>query len=175
MINPNKFPSFLPKLRQHCSSSNVVIEQVHNEKERHQSVRPAWLACREFIRAPPRPHQRRPPARPAPPSPFFSLSPLLSPPLVARGSGHGSGLQPPTYARARASSGPPSSFLRVDFLLSQSPPPSPASSIKRASLDPGGRNTGTSSEERSENEMRLKKQGAPAPLARAPDEEEWEY
>ena len=106
--------------------------------------------------------------RPAPPPPpFFSLSPL-----VARGSGHGSGLQPPTYARARASSGPPSSFLRVDFLLSQSPLPSLSGLIHQKSLsrlDPGrGGRAGHGHERRSKNEMRLKKQGAPAPLARAP-------
>ena len=75
-------------------------------------------------------------------------------------------------ASARASGGPPSSFLRVDFLLSQSPLPSLSGLIHQKSLsrlDPGrGGRAGHGHERRSKNEMRLKKQGAPAPLARPP-------
>ena len=150
-----------------ASSSNLVIEQVLNEKERRQSVRP--VACMPGIHqgASSSPSARTARPRPAPPPPpFFSLSPL-----VARGSGHGSGLQPPTYARrARASSGPPSSFLRVDFLLSQSPLPSLSGLIHQKSLSrPGQRRSvgprarARSALRRSKNEMRLKKQGAPLP------------
>ena len=63
-------------------------------------------------------------------------------------------------------------YVWIFFCLSPLSLPSPASSIKRASLvstqaEAGGR-AGHGHERRSKNEMRLKKQGAPAPLARPP-------
>ena len=129
-----------------------------------QSVRPAWLACREFIRAPPRPHQHGPPGATAaailqPVSPRRSRVGarvwLAATDLCAR-----KGEQRATIFLSTCGF----SFVSVPLSL-----PSPASSIKRASLDPGrGGRAGHGHERRSKNEMRLKKQGAPAPLARAP-------
>ena len=150
-----------------ASSSNLVIEQVLNEKERRQSVRPAWRACREFIRAPPRPHQHGPPGATAaailqPVSPRRSRVGarvwLAATDLCAR-----KGEQRATIFLSTCGF----SFVSVPLSL-----PSPASSIKRASLDPGrGGRAGHGHERRSKNEMRLKKQGAPLAL-HAPDEEE---
>ena len=125
-----------------ASSSNLVIEQVLNEKERRQSVRPAWLACREFIRAPPRPHQHGPPGATAaailqPVSPRRSRVGarvwLAATDLCARAQGRAAGHHLPFY-------------VWIFFCLSPPLPSSPASSIKRASLDPGrgGQATGTS-------------------------------
>ena len=123
-----------------ASSSNLVIEQVLNEKERRQSVRPAWRACREFIRAPPRPHQHGPPAPGAIAAAI--LQPVPSPLPSPRRSRVGArvwlaatDLCAPRKGEQRATiflSTCGFSFVSVPLSL-----PSPASSIKRASLDPG--------------------------------------
>ena len=124
------------------SSSNLVIEQVLNEKERRQSVRPAWLACREFIRAPPRPHQHGPPGATAA-AILQPVSPRRS--LAGRGTGLACSHRL-MRAQGRAAGHHLPFYVWIFFCLSQSPLPSPASSIKRASLDPGrgGQATGTS-------------------------------
>ena len=97
--------------------------------------------------------------------------------LAGRGTGLACSHRLMRAAQGRAASGPPSSFLRVDFLLSQSPLPSLSGLIHQKSLSrPGQRRAGgprararsALRRRRSKNEMRLKKQGAPAPLARAP-------
>ena len=128
-----------------ASSSNLVIEQVLNEKERRQSVRPAWLACREFIRAPPRPHQHGPPGATAA-AILQPVSPRRSR-VGARVWLAATDLCAPRKGEQRATiflSTCGFSFVSVPLSL-----PSPASSIKRASLvstraEAGGRATGTS-------------------------------
>ena len=130
-----------------ASSSNLVIEQVLNEKERRQSVRPAWLACREFIRAPPRPHQHGPPGATAA-AILQPVSPRRSR-VGARVWLAATDLCAPRKGEQRATiflSTCGFSFVSVPLSL-----PSPASSIKRASLvstraEAGGRATGTSEE-----------------------------
>ena len=143
----------------------------------------AWLACLEFIKAPPLHLVPLVPSVPPPPPPFFCL------PLPSRG------LQPLTYARARASASGRGraiiflstcgfSFVSVPLSLSLRPHPSKEPLSTQAGHGRGRRERGgTSGLRRSKNEMRLKERrrpsslppSFPASLARSLDEEEWEY
>ena len=123
-------------------------------------------------------------ARPAPPPPFFSLSPAPLP--SPRRSRVGARVWlAATDLCARKGEQRATIFLSTcgfSFVSDPSPfPLRPHPSKEPLSSRPGQRRAGRprararSGLRRSKNEMRLKKQGAPAPLARAPDEEEWEY